>query len=67
MVKFRILKNSYAKLKENFTHIIKEEEALNRYMIQLINEAEEDLRNGGKTITLEEWREHMRRDYNIAL
>lgn len=67
MVKFRILKNSYVKLKENFTHIITEEEALNRYMIQLINEAEEDLRNGGKTITLEEWREHMRRDYNIAL
>ena len=67
MIKFRTLKNSYAKLKENYTHIITEEEALNRYMNILIDEAEEDLRNGGRLITLEEWREHMRRDYNIAL
>jgi len=67
MVKFRTLKNSYAKLKENFTHTITQEEALNRYMVQLIEEAEENLRNGGGTITLEEWREHMRRTYNIVL
>lgn len=40
MIKFRTLKNSYAKLKENFTHTITEEEALNRYMIQLIDEVE---------------------------
>ena len=44
MVKFRTLKNSYMKLQENFTHIITEEEALNRYMCQLIDEAEEDLK-----------------------
>ena len=67
MIRLRTLKNSYAKLKENFTHIITEEEALNRYMVQLIEEAEENLRNGGGTITLEEWREHMRREYNIVL
>lgn len=67
MIKFRKLKNSYSKFKENFTHTITEEEALNRYMVQLIEEAEENLRNGGGTITLEEWREHMRREYNIAL
>jgi len=67
MIKFRTLKNSYAKLKENFTHTITEEDALNRYMAQLIEEAEENLRNGGGTITLEEWREHMRKEYNIAL
>ena len=67
MIKFRTLKNSYAKLKENFTHTITEEDALNRYMAQLIEEAEENLRNGGGTITLEEWREHMRRTYNIVL
>lgn len=40
MMKFRTLKNSYAKLKENFTHTITQEEAVNRYMIQLINEVE---------------------------
>ena len=67
MIKLRTLKNSYAKLKENFTHTITEEEALNSYMCQLIEEAEENLRNGGGTITLEEWREHMRREYNIVL
>ena len=67
MIKFRTLKNSYSKLKENFTHTITQEEALNRYMVQLIEEAEENLRNGGGTITLEEWREHMRKEYNIAL
>ena len=67
MIKFRTLKNSYAKLKENYTHIITEEEALNRYMNILIDEAEEDLRNGGETITLEEWREELMREYNVIL
>ena len=67
MVKFRTLKNSYARLKENFTHTITENKALNRYMVQLIEEAEENLRNGGGTITLEEWEEYIRREYNIAL
>jgi len=67
MIKFRTLKNSYAKLKENFTHTITEEEALNRYMCQLIDEAEEDLKNGGKIITLEEWREELMREYNVVL
>ena len=67
MIKFRTLKNSYSRLKENFTHTITEEEALNRYMCQLIDEAEEDLKNGGKIITLEEWREELIREYNVVL
>ena len=67
MIKFRTLKNSYAKLKENFTHTITQEEALNRYMVQLIEEAEENLKNGVGTITLEEWQEYIRREYNIVL
>lgn len=67
MVKFRTLKNSYLKIKEKYTHIITEEEALNRYMLLLIEEAEENLRNGGGTITLEEWKEHMRVVHNIVL
>lgn len=67
MIKFRTLKNSYAKLKENFTHIITEEEALNRYMCQLIDEAEEDLKNGEPIITLKEWREELMREYNVVL
>ena len=67
MMKFRTLKNSYLKLKEKYTHTITETEPLVRYMNELIEEAEEDLKNGAELLTLEEWREHMRRDYNIAL
>ena len=67
MMKFKTLKNSYSKLKENFSHTITEEEALNRYMCHLIDEAEEDLKNGGKIITLEEWREELIREYNVVL
>ena len=67
MIKFKTLKNSYCKLKENFSHAITEEEALNRYMCKLIDEAEEDLKNGGKIITLEEWREELIREYNVVL
>ena len=67
MTKLKTLKNSYTKLKENFTHTITEDEALVRYMNLLIDEAEENLKKGGGTITLEEWHEHMRREYNIVL
>lgn len=67
MIKFRTLKNSYAKLKENFTKTITEDEALNRYMNLLIDEAEEDLKNGGEIITLEKWREELMREYNVVL
>ena len=68
MVRFRTLKNSYMKLNENFTHIITEEEAEERYWTQILDETIEEFeRNGRKTISLEEWREHIRRDYNIVL
>jgi len=40
MIKIKTLKNSYSKLKERFTHTITEEEALNKYMMQLIEEVE---------------------------
>lgn len=67
MLKLRTLKNSYLKLKENFTHTITEDEALVRYMNLLIDEAEEDLKNGAELITLEEWREELMREYNVVL
>ena len=67
MIKLRTLKNSYAKIKENFTHTITEEEALLRYMNLLIDEAEEDLKNGTELISLEEWREELMREYNVVL
>ncbi len=68
MIKFRTLKNSYIKLKENYTHIISEEEAEERHWTKILDEAIEEFeRDGRKTISLEEWREHIRRDYNIVL
>lgn len=68
MIKFRTLKNSYLKLKENFIHTISEEEARERYFSKVLDEAIEEFeRNGRKTISLEEWHEHMRREYNIVL
>ena len=67
MEKAKKLKNSFSKENMHFTHIITEEEALERYMIKLIDEAEEHLANGEETITLEQWQEEIRRKYNVAV
>lgn len=68
MVRFRTLKNSYAKLKENFTHIITEEEAQERFLTKILDEAIEEFeRDGRETISFEEWREEMRREFNVIL
>ena len=68
MVIFRTLKNSYMKLNENYTHIISEEEAQERFLTKILDEAIEEFeRSGRKTISLEQWRENIRRDYNIVL
>ena len=45
MIKFRTLKNSYLKLKENFTHKITEEETI----LKVLDEAVEKL-NSGKAV-----------------
>ena len=55
MMKLKTLKNTYSKLKENYTHAVTEDEALLRYMNLLIDEAEEDLKNGVELISLEDW------------
>ena len=68
MVKFRTLKNSYVKLNENFTRTISEEEAQERFLTKILDEAIEEFeKSGRKTISLEQWRENIRRDYNIVL
>lgn len=65
MMKFRTLKNSYARLKENFTKTITEEE----YVSNILEEAVEKL-NSGKAVfyTHEEFwrlvRERESEDYN---
>ena len=68
MIKFRTLKNSYVRLKENFTHIITEEEAQERFLTKILDEAIEEFeRNGRQTISFEEWIEEMRTEYNVIL
>lgn len=68
MIKFRTLKNSYVRLKENFTHIITEEEAQERFFTKILDEAIEEFeRNGRQTISFEEWIEEMRTEYNVIL
>ena len=67
MKKFRKLKNSYLKLKENYTHNITEEEAREIYFSKVLDEAIENFEKNPVTISLEEWHEHMRREYNIVL
>ena len=67
MVKLKTLKNSYMKLKENYNRIITGEEVWSRAMDRLIEEAEEELRNGAELTTLEEWREELIREYNVVL
>lgn len=66
MLKFKTLKNSYTKLKENYNRIITGEEVWSRYMDRLIEEAEESLKTEGY-ITLEEWREELIREYNVNI
>ena len=68
MVKFRTLKNSYVKLNENFTHTISEEEAQERFLTKILDEAIEEFeRSGRHTISYEEWIEEMRTEYNVIL
>ena len=41
-----------------------EDELYMQYVKSAIREAEEDIASGGKTYTLEEWEELMRREFN---
>lgn len=65
MLKLKEIKNSYVNLKSKcFRRIENSEE---RYMISMLDEAIENLKNGGGTISLEDWREEMRRIYNVSI
>lgn len=65
-MKFRTLKNSYARLKENFSRIITGNEVWSKYMDRIIEEAEESLEKEGY-ITIEELREELIREYNVNI
>ena len=64
-LKTKLIKNSYSKIKYNKE--INKNKNLEMYIIKLIDEAEEYLKNGGETITLEEWRREIEKEYNVEL
>ena len=67
MVKVRNIKKSFSKIKMKFTHNITQEEAFEKYLTKILDEAIEEFEKNPTTISLEEWHEHMRREYNIVL
>lgn len=62
------LKNSYAKLKENYTHSITEEDEQERCLTKILDEAIEEFeRDGEQTISFEDWIKEMKEEYNVVL
>ena len=68
MVKFRTLKNSYTKLRENFIHTITREEAEERFLTKILDQAIEEFeKDGRRTTSFEDWIEEIKEEFNIAL
>lgn len=67
MIKLKNIKNSFLNIKAKFTHKITEEEALERYIIKMLEEGIEEFEKDSTTISLEEWREELIREYNVNL
>ena len=68
MIKYRTLKNSYLRLKENYTHTISEEEAQERFLTKILDEAIEEFeRDGRRTTSFEDWIEEVREEFGIVL
>ena len=68
MMKLRTLKNSYLKLKENYTHTISEEEAQERFLTKILDEAIEEFEKSGRhTTPFEDWIEEVREEFGIVL
>lgn len=67
MIRFKTIKNSYLKLKENYTHKITEEEAEERYWTKILDEAIEEFEKNPKTTSLEEWKKEMKEEFNVIL
>ena len=66
--KIKTLKNSYSKLKERFTHIISKEDAQEKYLTKILDEAIEEFeRSGRHTTSFEDWIEEVREEFGIVL
>ncbi len=66
MMKFRKIKNSFSNEKAKYMHKITEEEAFERYLTKMLDEAIEEFQKDSTTIPFEEWQEEMRREYNVS-
>ena len=66
MIKLRTIKNSFSNIKVNFTHKMTEEEAFERYLTKVLDEAIEEFEKDSTTISLEEWREELIKKYNVS-
>lgn len=68
MIKIRNLKNSCAKLNENYSHSITEEDEQEKFLTRILDEAIEEFeRDGRQTISFEDWINEMKEEYNVVL
>lgn len=68
MIKIKNLKNSCAKLNENYTHSTTEEDEQEMFLTKILDEAIEEFeRDGEQTISFEEWIKEMKEEYNVIL
>ena len=67
MIKLKTIKNTFSNVKSNYIHKITEEEAFERYLTKILDEAIEEFEKDSTTIPFEEWQEKMRRKYNVAI
>lgn len=68
MIKLRNLKNSCAKLNENYKYSITEEDEQERFLTKILDEAIKEFeRDGEQTISFEDWIKEMKEEYNVIL
>lgn len=61
--KFKTIKNSFSTIKAKITNTMTED----AYMIKMLEEGIEEFEKDNTTISLEEWREELIKEYNISL
>lgn len=61
--KFKTIKNSFSTIKAKITNTMTED----AYMIKMLEEGIEEFEKDNTTISLEEWREELIKEYNVSL
>lgn len=67
MIKLKNIKNSFSNVKAKYINKVTEEEVFERYLTKMLDEAIEEFEKDSTTISLEEWREELIREYNVNL